>query len=195
MSLTVIDNATSPELCERFRTWLQGQTLIYGWKASRKSPGKFWHRNYVLPGMHKHHYDDEAVSSDLTFELLMTMNTPLSEVAKMVSDTFFNGKPLSRVWVNVQAFGDEGAIHTDFPIEYKGDARSVVWYPVQDWDADWGGDFCLFDDNREITAAATVKPDRMVTFDGTSMHAVRPLSRYSDGIRIAVAFGLETQKQ
>ncbi len=113
----------------------------------------------------------------------------------MVSDKIFNGHALTRVWINVQSFGDESAIHKDFPIEFRGDARSVVWYPVENWDADWGGDLCLFDDAGEITDCALVKPDRMVTFDGTTLHSARPISRYADGIRIAVAFGLETQKQ
>jgi hypothetical protein len=67
----------------------------------------------------------------------------------------------------------------------------VIWYPVAEWSADWGGDFVVLDDLGEIQAAAMVKPNRMVQINGCMRHAARPISRYCNALRIAVAFGSE----
>lgn len=189
--MLVQDAFTSEVFCRQFCEWLSGQTLLFGWKATKESPGAFWHRNYVLTRDFKNHYDPNAIQNELTFQRLMEESHPLAQVAHSVSTQFFKGQPLTRVWVNVQAFGDEATIHHDFPMIYRGKARTVIWYPVEKWDADWGGDFVLFDDHREILDACVVKPDRVVSFDGSMFHAARPISRYTPSLRISVAFGLE----
>ena len=189
--LEVHDSVTSPEYCEYFCGWLQRQTLQHGWKATKEAQGAFWHRNYVLETKFENHYDSRATGESLTYEKLIQSDTMIAQLAQKMSERFFDGKPLTRVWVNVQAFGDEATVHFDFPMQFKGKARTVVWYPVPEWNADWGGDFALFDSNKEIIGSAVVKRDRAVVFDGTSMHAARPMSRYCNALRISVAFGLE----
>jgi SM-20-related protein len=189
--MQVVDEAIEPALAHATTAWLSGQTLRFGWKARSESAGTFWHRNYVLPGIHPHHYDNRAVDVAMTFERFVDANTPLSRVAQLISDRFFAGRALTRVWVNAQSFGDEAAIHRDFPQTYLGRSRTVVWYPVVDWDPEWGGDFCLFDDAREIVCSVVVRPNRAVVFDGTALHGVRPLSRYCPSLRVAISFGLE----
>jgi SM-20-related protein len=189
--MKIHDGAIAPSLVLAFNQWLQGQALIYGWKARRDAPGQFWHRNYVLPGTYEHHCDQEAVQQELTFERLVAQGTPLSMVASLVSSCLFNSTPLTRVWINVQGFGDESAIHRDFPAQFKGQAKTVVWYPHAEWSPEWGGDVVTFNDSKEIAAAAVCLPNRMVEFDGTQLHAARPISRFAQGQRIAVAFGCE----
>ena len=49
----------------------------------------------------------------------------------------------------------------------------------------------MLDDLGEIQAAVMVKPNRMVHINGCMRHAARPISRYCNALRIAVAFGSE----
>jgi hypothetical protein len=191
MSFRIHDNVVASDLHHTTFKWLGVQTLLYGWKARKDSSGQFWHRNFVLPGKYEHRYDAPAVSAHMTFERFVAEGTPLSAVTKHMSDRFFDGKALTRVWVNAQTFGDEAAIHRDFPLTFRGNSRTVVWYPVPEWDSEWGGDFALFDDDKELIGSTLVKPNRAVVFDGTTLHAARPISRYCNALRVSVSFGLE----
>lgn len=192
--MKVIDNLVPMSSVWSFIEWLNSQPLLYGWSAHKDAPGKFWHRNFVLPGAYANHYDAQAVKHEMTYEHFLKQGGPLADVAQAVCCRIFNGTPLTRLWVNVQGFGDESAIHRDFPIEFKETAQTVVWYPVADWGDDWGGDVLTLTDDHEIEAAARIRPNRMVAFNGTALHTARPISRYSKGLRIAVAFGCEVVK-
>ena len=128
--MKILDDFIDAKLASQTRCWLLGQPLVYGWKAHSGSAGVFWHRNFVLPGIYKHHYDDGAWRHDLTFEAFLREASPLADVARLVQAEFFKGVSLTRVWVNVQSFGDEASLHRDFPQEFAGQARSVIWYPV-----------------------------------------------------------------
>jgi SM-20-related protein len=189
--VVVADQVVDPLLARATADWLCAQPLRFGWKARADSPGTFWHRNFVLPGTHPHHYDASTVDPAMSFERFVMGGGVLATVAQGMSIRFFGGRSLSRVWVNAQSFGDEASIHRDFPTAFSGRARSVVWYPVGEWDSEWGGDFALFDEDREIVQSVAVRPNRAVVFDGTALHGARPISRYCPALRIAVSFGLE----
>lgn len=189
--MQMVDDLIEPSLAAQCRQWLLGQALVYGWKAHANASGVFWHRNFVLPGTHKHHYDPEVWRSELSFDAFMAQGGPLAQVALKVRDRFFAEAQITRIWVNVQAFGDEASVHRDFPPEFQDTACSVIWYPVERWEQDWGGDLVVLDDAGEIKAAVLVKPNRMVQINGCQAHAARPMSRYCNALRIAVAFGSE----
>ena len=192
--MKIVDHLVAPEYVSVFNDWMQGLPLLYGWSARKDSPGKFWHKNLVLPGQYAHHYDSEAVKQELTYDRFLKDDNPLVDVAKVVCAKFFNGTPLTRLWINVQGFGDESAIHRDFPMQFKDTSQTVVWYPVPEWGDDWGGDVLTLTDDYEIESAARVRPNRMVAFNGTALHTARPISRYCPALRIAVAFGCEVVK-
>lgn len=189
--MQIVDGLIEPELAAVCRQWLLSQNLVFGWKAHANAPGVFWHRNFVLPGKHNHHYDAGAWQLERTFDAFVAQGGPLARVALQVKDQFFPNAEITRLWVNVQAFGDEASLHRDFSAEFQDTARSVIWYPVAEWSADWGGDLVVLDDLGEIHAAAMVKPNRMVQINGCMRHAARPISRYCNALRIAVAFGSE----
>ncbi|NCW85649.1 MAG: hypothetical protein EBV69_05905 [Oxalobacteraceae bacterium] len=96
--------------------------------------------------------------------------------------------------MNVQSFGDESVFHRDFPTEFMGTARSVILYLVDQWEIDWGGDLVVLNETGEIEAAALVKPGRVVLLNGCKRHAVRPISRYCNALRIALVFGAEVSR-
>ena len=189
--MQIVDDLIPLELMEVTRHWFQNENLAFGWRAHEKSPAAFWHRNYVLPGTNKHHYDSHVWHPSLSLAAFLSRGGPLAEVTKRVQQRFFGDTQLTRVWANAQTFGDEASLHRDFPAEFAGRARSVVWYPVLKWDKDWGGDFIVMGDDGEIEHCAMVKPNRMVVFDGTRAHAARPISRFCTELRIAVSFGCE----
>lgn len=191
MPINVYDNPVSPELCEVTRAWLLSQSPIFGWRAHANAPGVFWHRNFVLPGIHQHHYDDDAWNSELSYEAFCASKSPLAEVAEIVRQQHFGGEAFTRIWANFQSFGDESAFHRDFPVQYARTARTAVWYPVMNWERDWGGDFITLSEDGEVDSCALVKPNRLVVFNGTQTHAARPISRYCSELRIAVSFGCE----
>ncbi len=191
MNIAVYDDLVDEPLARTTFEWLTRQTMLFGWRARSDSQGTFWHRNYVLPGTYEHHYDPSAVNPAADFSTFLAAQTPLSTVAKLVSDQFFEGRDLTRVWVNAQSFGDEAGIHRDFPIQFAGRARTLVWYPVPQWDPEWGGDFSTFDDNGEILGSVVIRPNRALVFDSTTRHAARPISRYCNALRVAVSFALE----
>lgn len=189
--MEVIDDLIDRDQVLSLRSWILGQPLIHGWRAHRNAPGTFWHRNIVLTGSHKHHYAPGAWHPNLTFEHLLSTSTPLTNVAQTIQLRFFGDSDITRVWVNVQSFGDESAFHRDFPEEFMGTARSVILYAVDQWEIDWGGDLVVLDEAGEIEAAALVKPGRVVMLNGCKRHAVRPISRHCNALRIALVFGTE----
>lgn len=189
--MKIHDGLIPPELNAQFNDWLHSQPLLFGWKGHRDAPGQFWHKNYVLPGTFENHYDQAAVQSDLNFDSLINAGGPLAWAARIISLSLFGGQDLTRVWVNVQAFGDESCIHRDFPLTFQGQSRTVVWYPVLEWNPDWGGDVVTLTEDDEIESCVIVKPNRIVEFEGTKKHTARPVSRYCNALRIAVAFGRE----
>lgn len=189
--MEVHDNLFAPEELESLRAWLLGQPLIHGWRAHSQAPGSFWHRNFVLPGSRPHHYDSKAWHPEMTFERLLAEESPLSIVARQIQARFFGNAEITRVWMNVQAFGDESAFHRDFPADFAATARSVILYPVPRWERDWGGDLVVLGEGGEIESAALVKPGRVVAIPGCAPHAVRPISRYCNELRLALVFGGE----
>lgn len=192
MTLKVIDQAVAPDLLSAFMQWLDCTPMLPGWKGHKDAKSNFWHRNFVLDGdLFKHHYDQKAVNSNLTHQSLLNQNTPLSQIARNFSEQHFNGLAFSRVWINVQGFGEDSALHRDFERDYDGQSRAAVWYPVPEWSADWGGDFCTFTEDSEIDRAVAIKPNRLVIFDGNPLHAARPISKFCPHRRVAVAFGRE----
>ena len=190
--MQVISNLTNEEFCVRFRNWFDKQVLLFGWKGKSGAPGSFWHRNYVLERTFKNDYESVDSQGEMTYQrFLSSQANPLVELAQKVSIEYFNGLPLTRLWANVQTFGDESALHRDYPEEYRGQSKSLIWYPVNTWDPEWGGDIALFDEKKEIIASSCIQRDRAILFDGTTIHAARPMSRYCNIPRIAIAFGRE----
>jgi Rps23 Pro-64 3,4-dihydroxylase Tpa1-like proline 4-hydroxylase len=194
VAMQVFDDWIDHDRLLNLRSWILGQSLIHGWRAHKNAPGTFWHRNFVLPGSHQHHYDPGAWHPHLTLDQLLKTSTPLTDIANLIQNQFFGKSEITRVWVNVQSFGDESAFHRDFPVEFMGTARSVILYVVDQWKNDWGGDLVVLDEAGEIESAAMVKPGRVVSLNGCKRHAVRPISRYCNALRIALVFGAEVSR-
>ena len=194
MNLQVIDDAVPAALFVQFQDWFANLAMLPGWRASKTAPGSFWHRNFVLSGIFNHHYSPGAVNPGMTHEALISQAHPLAQIARQFSEQHFAGLAFSRVWINVQGFGEDAAVHRDFEREYDGRSRAAVWYPMPAWDIDWAGDFTVWNDANEIVRSVAIKPNRLVIFDGNPPHAARPLSRFATERRVSVAFGREVME-
>ena len=56
-----------------------------------------------------------------------------------------------------------------------------------DWKPEWGGEFIVYDENREAKTATSFKEDRLIIFNGSLPHrAVAPI-RLSSLLRVTIA--------
>ena len=81
--MRIVDDLIAPELACECRQWLLSQTLVFGWKAHTEAPGVFWHRNFVLPGVHPHHYEAGAWNPAMTYEAFVASGSPLRVLIPM----------------------------------------------------------------------------------------------------------------
>jgi hypothetical protein len=190
----IVDQAIDSQLYAHLVHYVSMYPMFFGWKNTEKSPRQFWHRNFVLPGTYENHYDPSAVDPKLNYENFVQNLNPISLVAEYIRQNYFNGNLMTRVWINVQTFGDEGDIHRDYDTKYYLTSKSAILYVQNTWEIDWGGDFVVFDENKEIMKSVLIKPNRLVVFNGCLQHAVRPMSRFSQEPRRALVFGCEVVK-
>ena len=188
----VIDEFLEPGSYQALLHFSKNLQLLHGWKNRVDSPRDFWHRNFVLPGTYLNHYDPQAVNSQMNYKNFLASQPPeLVKVAEKIRNELFMGVEFTRVWINVQTFGDEGDLHRDFPIEFKATARAAILYLQDQWDVAWGGDLALFDDQNEISSCIRVKPNRLVLFNGCQTHSARPISRFCTEPRRSLVFACE----
>ena len=94
-----------------------------------------------------------------------------------------------RSYVNVAHYGDILFSHVDC-VEGAGEL-TALWYVCEHWDHEWGGETVFFDQQRDVRAAVSPRPGRLVVFDGDLLHAGRPPNRNCHAPRFTLAVKLE----
>jgi len=94
-----------------------------------------------------------------------------------------------RSYVNVAHYGDMLFSHVDC-VEGAGEL-TALWYVCDQWDHEWGGETVFFDRQRDVRAAVSPRPGRLVLFDGDILHAGRPPNRNCHAPRFTLAVKLE----
>jgi len=164
---------------------------FFGWKSQSSSKSKIYHSNYVVdPKEGIEHFYNKSLDGKYQYETLINSDTLIAEVTKYISTNFFNGTALSRVYGNIQHFGQESSIHRDYPKQYFETARTAVLY-LNDIDIQAGGDVIIVTEEDEIEKAIRIKKGRLIIFNGCKLHGVRPLSKYFEDSRNALVFGVE----
>lgn len=94
---------------------------------------------------------------------------------------------LLRCYANGHTYGIDSKIHYD---DLRPNTITVIYYPLQQWSVDWGGETIFWDrNNREIIKSVIPKNNRFVVFDAKMWHGARPLSRYADAaLRVTLMF-------
>lgn len=189
----VIDGVFSDEVIDQLNYIVQ-KDCFFGWKSQANSVSKIYHSNYVIdPKEGIEHYYSDTLLGNYAYETLTNDNTLIAEVTKYISTTFFNGTDLSRVYGNIQHFGQETTIHRDYPEQYFDTARTAVLY-LNGIDIQAGGDVVIMSEEDEIEKAIRIKKGRLIIFNGCKLHGVRPLSKYFEDSRNALVFGVEVVK-
>ncbi len=94
-----------------------------------------------------------------------------------------------RSYVNVAHYGDMLFSHVDCVPGAR--ELTALWYVCEQWDHEWGGETVFFDAQRDVRAAVSPRPGRLVVFDGDILHAGRPPNRNCHVPRFTLALKLE----
>jgi SM-20-related protein len=95
---------------------------------------------------------------------------------------FIKGKEMVKCMVNLTQAGDVQFTHSH-PVG----ETVVLYYANLDWLPEWWGETMFYnDDQSSIVHAARYTPGRIVVFDGTIPHAIRPQSTIGPQYRFTV---------
>lgn len=180
--IRVIDNLVPDALEEALK--LLGQAPI--WRHGHRSAeteGTFAHWSRHFAGGDCDHRDS------CEDELREIGPAPVVELWDHLNATLLNGQEPLRVYANAHTFGVEGYCHQD-NID-GGDYYSTIYFPIETWNRNWGGETLFFDDNHDILKAVAPKPGRLIHFPGAVYHRASGVSRACDHLR--VCFVIKTQ--
>jgi SM-20-related protein len=97
-----------------------------------------------------------------------------------------NTHEITSVRVNLSVPSDSNFLHTHH------ESIVILYYVNLKWDADWAGETVFYSDNMdEIIKAVNIKPGRIVVFDGSLFHSVRPQAPVAPHYRFTLAITLQ----
>lgn len=116
-----------------------------------------------------------------------------SKFIDAVKDTevseLFNTHRFARCLVNLSVPSDSNFLHTHH------DCVVVLYYANLNWHADWAGETVFYNDSKtDVVQAVNVKPGRVVVFDGSLHHSVRPQASIAPHYRFTLATTLWKNK-
>jgi len=133
------------------------------WEYGRKTdPDSDTGNTFWQADMMRSHWCTEV----LWFEIL----AKLAEIAPVTNNYHFK---VTDVKCGGKTFGQDGEIHTDkdFQFNDEGDGfMTVCFFPNEEWNPSWGGEFQFFDDNGDVIATYYPKPNTCLVFDSNIPH-------------------------
>ena len=90
-------------------------------------------------------------------------------------------------YVNTLKFGDMPGIHVDAPY-FVEDNMTVLVYLNAEWMPNWGGETIFYDHNLDAAKVVSLKPGRVVMFDGRIPHTGRAPNRVTPYNRYILAY-------
>lgn len=76
------------------------------------------------------------------------------------------------------------------------DEISLIYYVNLDWKQEWAGETLFYsDDMQEIIHASIYKPNKLILFDGSIPHAIRPQNIEAPTYRFSLALFFKKNKQ
>lgn len=93
---------------------------------------------------------------------------------------------INRWHANIYPSGYDGTIHTD--ANYS---TPTYLYCLSPWQSDWGGEFIIYDENKEAKEVVSFKQNRLIIFDGKYPHKATAATRLSSLLRTTIAFQTE----
>lgn len=96
---------------------------------------------------------------------------------------------LLRQYANGHTYGQGGRPHRDDP---RPETYTLLYYPMLEWRPEWEGETMFIDERGEVIAALKPEPNRAVLFDSRVLHAGRAPGRAFGGLRVTIAYKLES---
>lgn len=139
-------------------------------------------------------YDNDLIESkDPTLVSIYT-EEDLNKSQFVIPQDVLNEIPLmdlfkiQNIMVNLCKPDDKFHVHTDHFIK---NAYTLVYYVNLKWDIEYGGDTVFLDEHRNIEYVSQYKPGRIVLFDSSIPHLIRPSTRLSPDYRFTLAIRFE----
>jgi SM-20-related protein len=165
-NIDVFDGLVPAALRHKIEGFIVGSTFRIGWADAiygAKSAYKCMFSGYTK---------EELINSGLGDVILSS-----PEIAP-----FIEGKEITKCVVNLTRAGDVHFTHSH-PIG----ETVVLYYANLDWLPEWWGETMFYnDDGSSIVHACRYTPGRIVVFDGTIPHAIRPQSAIGPQYRFTV---------
>jgi SM-20-related protein len=112
-----------------------------------------------------------------------------ARMKSFAEDTFAaRGFHPHRLYVNSTVYGDMYYPHRDFAENEP--HITVLYYANPKWNADWGGETILYDDDGDAQLAVTPRPGRILAFRGAILHRGGVPTRICFEERLTVAYKL-----
>jgi len=94
-----------------------------------------------------------------------------------------------RQYANGHTYGQGGRPHRDDP---RPGTFTLLYYPMAEWLSEWEGETMFIDERGEVITALKPEANRAVLFDSRILHAGRAPARVFSGLRVTIAFKLES---
>ncbi len=94
-----------------------------------------------------------------------------------------------RQYANGHTYGQGGQPHRD---DVREGTYTLLYYPMPQWKPEWEGETMFVDGNGEVLAAFKPHPNRGIFFDSRILHYGKAPGRSFPGLRVTVAFKLES---
>lgn len=94
-----------------------------------------------------------------------------------------------RYYCNGQSFGEDGSPHRDYA---ESNIYTLLYYPMLEWEKEWGGYMHIFDENDEIMFSWWPKPNSAVLFNSNLLHVGTAPFKRCVHIRYSLAIAFNT---
>lgn len=161
--------------------------MTYGWKSVVSDDKDYGHWNNMLLNANKHYLFDQA---KLPF---MEQKYPEVYALWNTIQPIIGRRKLLRVYINGYTYGTDAYYHMDdtwVNQKYGNNAltETAIVYLNDEWEADWGGETSILDDNGDIEKSVLPKKNRVLIFNANKLHSARPLSRSCPALRKVLVF-------
>lgn len=125
-----------------------------------------------------------------TIDKNFAINNPLYKVIKDKSVKLKLKVAPSRAYINYYNFATPSTIHTDESMDGK--SYTFMYFPMPQWSPNWGGELLFYsNDQQECIKGVTVKPNRLILFDGGIPHCAKApsiLAMQANQDRFSIAY-------
>jgi Rps23 Pro-64 3,4-dihydroxylase Tpa1-like proline 4-hydroxylase len=120
---------------------------------------------------------------------------PVESIFKNKIEQTFNIRVETKdLYMNGQAHGQCGSLHTDVTVDTDGDYLTMVFFPQPQWNPEWGGFTVIIDSAKNIHCIYP-NPNSVVIFNSKSPHVGLEPTVHCNFQRISIAYKVKIIKE